>query len=109
MQIVLPKLALADLAVAFEDALRLLRGVRPEVRHPLSVLDVEVLADLFIALENPPSRACRRQLLHVVLDHVLRREQRRIAPDAYIELPGICTYNLAHLLSPSRAEDAISA
>ena len=72
------------------------------------MLDVEMLARLFVALENSPRGARCRQLLHVVLDHVLRREQRRVAPDADIELPGICTYNLAHLLRSSRAEDAIT-
>ena len=73
------------------------------------MFDVEILADLFVALENSSSGARRRQLLHVLLDHVLGREQRRVAPKADIELPGICTYNLAHLLCPSRAEDTITA
>ena len=73
------------------------------------MLDVEILAGLFVTLENSSSGARRRQLLHVVLDHVLRREQRRVAPDADIELPGICAYNLAHLLRTSCAEDAITA
>ena len=72
------------------------------------MLDIVILADLFVALENSSSGARRRQLLHVLLDHVLGREQRCVAPDADIELPGICTYNLAHLLRSSRAEDAIT-
>ena len=73
------------------------------------MLDIVILADLFVALKNSSSRARRRQLLHVLLDHILGREQRRVAPDADIELPGICAYNLAHLMRTSCAEDAITA
>ena len=73
------------------------------------MLDVEILAGLFVTLENSSSGARRRQLLRVLLNNVLGREQRRVAPKADIELPGISTYNLAHLLCPSRAEDAITA